>query len=146
MSTGFFRWFVLLAATTSLAQAQEAETGTGPVKTVAGMVEFVRQDGGFQTQLDGNTFDHVSGNRIAHFDETPGSRMIVESFDGNAQPSLTLYDFSRRPPSVVHIGRRMKLDGVFWQDDEVVLKSTQGWFRFERGTLTKLVSSKTIYH
>ena len=40
----------------------------------------------------------------------------------------------------------MKLDGVFWQGDEIVLKTAEGWFRLQRGTLTKLVSSKTIYH
>jgi hypothetical protein len=142
------RWGVmlLLAAATNLAHAQEAETATGPMKTVAGTLEFVRQDAGFGAQIDGATFDHLSGSRIVHFTESSGARMIVESFDGNAQPLLTLYDFRKRPPSVEHIGRRIKLDGVFWQGDEVVLRSTQGWFRFQRGTLTKLVSSKTTYH
>jgi hypothetical protein len=137
---------MLLAASATLAHAQEADTGAGPVRTVAGTVEFVRQDGGFVAQIDGVTFDHLNGNRLNHFSEGSGARMIVESFDGNAQPSLTLYDFRKRPPSVEHIARRMKLDGVFWQGDEVVLRSPQGWFRFQRGTLTRLVSSKTTYH
>jgi hypothetical protein len=67
--------------------------------------------------------------------------MIVEGNDG-----LVLYDFRRNPPAVERIGRRLKLDGVYWQRDEVVLRSTEGWYRFQRGTLTKLTSSKTIYH
>jgi hypothetical protein len=42
--------------------------------------------------------------------------------------------------------KRMKLTGVFWQGDEVVLKSADGWFRFQRGTLTRLTSSRVIYN
>lgn len=130
----------------SLAHAQEAETGLGPQKTHAGMLAFIPQNPGYSAQLDGKPFDQLVGTRIAHFDETSGARMIVESFDGKGAPLLALYDFRKQPPSVEKIGRRMKLDGVFWQGDEIVLKTTEGWFRLQRGTLTKLVSSKTIYH
>jgi len=35
---------------------------------------------------------------------------------------------------------------VFWQGDEVVMQGSQGWFRFQRGVLTKLQSSTTTYH
>jgi hypothetical protein len=148
MST--LRWLLFIAAlamtTSNPARAQEAETGLGPQKTSAGMLAFIPQNPGFSAQLDGKLFDQLDGTRIAHFDETSGARMIVESFDGKGPPLLALYDFRRQPPSVERIGRRMKLDGVFWQGDEVVLKTTAGWFRWQRGTLTKLVSSKTIYH
>ena len=100
----------------------------------------------YVAQVDGRVFDHLNANRLRHFDETSGAhgavaRMIVEGNDG-----LVLYDFRRNPPAVERIGRRLKLDGVYWQRDEVVLKSTEGWYRFQRGTLTKLTSSKTIYH
>jgi hypothetical protein len=125
--------------------AQDAQTEMGPITTKAGTVQFVQQGAGFDAQLDGATFDRLNAGRIAHFDETSGARMIVEAFD-NGAPELVLYDFRKRPPAVERIGRRMKLTGVFWQDGEVVLKSADGWFRFQRGTLTKLTSSKAIYH
>ncbi len=133
------------ALTVSHAFAQEADSSAGPVRTTAGSVTFVQQGNGIDAQLNGNTFDRITARRIAHFDEPSGARMIVEAFDEGA-PELLLYDFTKRPPAVERLGRRMKLTGVFWQRDEVVLKSAEGWYRFQRGTLTKLVSSKTIYH
>jgi hypothetical protein len=125
--------------------AQEADSSAGPIRTIGGSVLFVQQGNGFEAQIDGKPFDRFNAGRINHFDEPSGARMIVEAFDSGV-PELVLYDFSKRPPAVERIGRRMKLTGVFWQRDEVVLKSADGWFRFQRGTLTKLVSSKTIYH
>jgi hypothetical protein len=136
---------LLVFAVTPYAFAQEADSSLGPNQTIGGSVLFVQQGNGFEAQIEGKPFDRLNARRIAHFDEPSGSRMIVEAFDSGA-PDLVLYDFSKRPPAVERIGRRMKLTGVFWQRDEVVLKSADGWFRFQRGTLTKLVSSKTIYH
>ena len=137
---------VLLAfATVQNAFAQEADSSAGPIRTMGGSVSFVQQGNGFEAQIDGKPFDRFNARHIAHFDETSGARMIVEAFDSGT-PELFLYDFSKRPPTVERVGRRMKLTGVFWQRDEVVLKSADGWFKFQRGTLTKLVSSKTIYH
>ena len=137
---------VLLAFTiTPNAHAQEAESSAGPIRTTAGSVLFVHQGNGFEAQIDGQTFDRFNARRIAHFEEPSGARMLIEAFDGGA-PELLLYDFTKRPPAVERIERRMKLLGVYWQRDEVVLKTTDGWFRFQRGTLTKLVSTKTIYY
>jgi hypothetical protein len=56
-----------------------------------------------------------------------------------------LYDFRRRPPLVQRSNKRMTVKRVFWQDDEVVMQGSQGWFRFKGGVFTKLQSSKTIY-
>lgn len=125
--------------------AQDTDSSAGPIRTTAGSVTFVQQGNNIDAQLDGATFDRLNARRITHFVEPSGARMIVEAFD-NGAPELLLYDFTKRPPAVERIGRRMKLTGVFWQRDEVVLKSAEGWYRFQRGTLTKLVSSKTIYH
>ncbi|MGA7816258.1 hypothetical protein [Caballeronia sp.] len=135
----------LIAIYGASVSAQDAQTGMGPIATKAGGVQFVQQGAGFDAQLDGATFDRLNAGRIAHFDEMSGARMIVEAFD-SGPPELVLYDFRKRPPTVERIGRRMKLTGVFWQDGEVVLKSTDGWFRFQRGTLTRLTSSRVIYH
>jgi hypothetical protein len=125
--------------------AQDANSSAGPIRTTAGSVTFVQQGNSIDARLDGVTFDRLNARRIAHFVEPSGARMIVEAFDSGA-PELLLYDFTKRPTAVERIGRRMTLTGVFWQRDEVVLKSAEGWYRFQRGTLTKLTSSKTIYH
>jgi hypothetical protein len=125
--------------------AQDADAGAGPIRTTGGSVLFVQQGDSIEAQIDGTPFDRLIARRITHFEEPSGARMIVEAFDTGA-PTLILYDFSKRPPTVERLTKRMKLTGVFWQGDEVVLKSTDGWFRFKRGTLTKLTSSKMIYH
>ncbi len=138
-------WLAILAAGTGFAHAQNAETFEGPLKTIGGMVKFKQQNTTFEAQIDGQPFDRFNARRIAHFEEPSGARMLIEAFDGGA-PELLLYDFTKRPPAVERMERRMKLLGVYWQRDEVVLKTTDGWFRFQRGTLTKLMSTKTIYH
>jgi len=125
--------------------AQEADASAGPIRTTGGSVVFVQQGATFEAQIDGKPFDQLNARRIAHFDEPSGARMIVEAFD-TGLPELVLYDFTRRPPTVERMTKRMKLTGVFWQRDEVVLKSADGWYRFQRGTLTKLTSSKMTYH
>jgi len=132
-------------ATMPVVVAQEADGSVGPIRTTGGSVLFVQQGTTFEAQIDGKPFDHLNARRIAQFEEPSGARMIVEALDTGA-PELVLYDFRKRPPVVERITKRMKLTGVFWQGDEVVLKSADGWFRFQRGTLTKLTSSKMIYH
>jgi hypothetical protein len=125
--------------------AQEADSSAGPIRTTGGSVAFVQQGAIIEAQIDGKTFDKLNARRIVHFEEPSGARMIVEAFDTGA-PELVLYDFTKRPPAVERMTKRMKLTGVFWQRDEVVLRSADGWYRFQRGTLTKLTSSKTTYH
>jgi hypothetical protein len=125
--------------------AQEADASAGPIHTTGGSVVFVQRGATFEAQIDGKPFDQLNARRIAHFEEPSGARMIVEAFDTGA-PELVLYDFTKRPPRVERMTKRMKLTGVFWQGDEVVLKSAAGWYRFQRGTLTKLTSSKMTYH
>ena len=125
--------------------AEEADTNAGPIRTTGGSVVFVQQGAAFEAQIDGKPFDRLNGGRIAHFEEPSGARMIVEAFN-NGAPELVLYDFTKRPPTVERMSKRMKLTGVFWQRDEVVLKSADGWYRFRHGTLTKLTSSKMTYH
>lgn len=125
--------------------AQDAGTSAGPIRTTSGNVVFVQQGSTFEAQMDGKPFDRLNASRLAHFEEPSGARMIVEAFD-NGAPELVLYDFTKRPPTVERMTKRLRLTGVFWQRDEVVLKSTDGWYRFQRGTLTKLTSSKMTYH
>ncbi|SAL61887.1 hypothetical protein AWB66_03597 [Caballeronia telluris] len=138
---------VLFAAATLVASVAHAQSVTaGPVATVAGALQFVQEGSAYVAQIDGQPFDRVNNNRLRHFDDTSGAheavaRMLVEEGNG-----LVLYDFRRKPPAVERIGRRLRIESVYWQRDEAVLRTGEGWFRFQRGTLTKLTSSKTIYH
>jgi len=149
--TAFRHFFPLLVAgllaftVVPRAFAQEADASAGPIHTAGGSVIFVQQGTTFEAQIDGKPFDQLNAGRIAHFEEPSGARMIVEAFD-TGSPELVLYDFTKRPPTVERMAKRMKLTGVFWQRDEVVMKSADGWYRFQHGTLTKLTSSKMIYH
>lgn len=138
-------WFGLVAFVLSGASHAQS-SAAGPIATSGGALQFVANEGMQIAQIDGREFDRVKASRLRHFDDPSGpresvSRMIVETGD-----DLVLYDFRRNPPVVEKIGRRLKLVGVYWQPDEAVLKSTDGWFKFQRGKLTKLTSSKTIYH
>jgi hypothetical protein len=137
----------LLATAALFASVAHAQSGTtGPVATVGGSLQFVQEGSAYVAQIDGQPFDRVNGSRLRHFDDTSGpheavARMLVEEGNG-----LVLYDFRRKPPAVERIGRRLRIDSVYWQRDEAVLRTGEGWYRFQRGTLTKLTSSKTIYH
>jgi hypothetical protein len=111
----------------------------------AGSVEFVRQGAVFDVQLDGASVDRLNARRIAHFDEPSGARMVVEAFGAGA-PDGFVYDFRRRPPVVEKLERRMVVNGVYWQGDEIVVRASDGWYRYQRGALTRLSSSKTVFH
>src|ERR1700753_1245590 len=126
------RWLAALAfcvSCTGAALAQEGNTDSGPVSTVAGTLTFVREGATHIAQLDGHPFDRQDAARLTHFDDPSQKRVLVAASDG----ALTLYDFRSKPPAVEHIGRRMTLQGVFWQGDEVVLKGSDGWYRYEHG-------------
>lgn len=141
-------WVVVgawLGSVAASAFAQEARTGNGPIAVKAGSVEFVQQGAVFDVQLDGASVDRLSARRIAHFDEPSGGRMVVEAFEAGT-PEVFVYDFRRRPPVVEKLDRRMTLSGVFWQGDEIVMRTSDGWYRFQQGALTRLSSTKTVYH
>jgi hypothetical protein len=123
------------------AQAQAGSEAAEPIHTVSGVLTFVRDGNAQIAQLDGQPFDRLDAPRLTHFDDPSHTRVIVEG-----AASIALYDFRKKPPAVERIGRRLKLQSVYWQGDEVVLKTTDGWYRFQHGTLTALKSSKTIYH
>jgi len=142
------RWRFVLAAILAVLQgtAHAQSSDSGPIATAGGSLQFVREGAAYVAQIDERAFDRLNASRLQHFDDLSGpretvARMLVESNDG-----VVLYDFRRNPPALERIGRRLKLVGVYWQGDEVVLKSTEGWYKYQRGTLTKLKSSKTIYH
>ncbi|BAN22302.1 hypothetical protein [Caballeronia insecticola] len=132
----------ILFATLAHAQSDAA----GPIVTKAGTLNFLRDESGMAALIDTQVFDRFDAKRIAHFDDASGAngavaRMLVQSDTGPV-----LYDFRRNPPLVQRVGQRMTVKRVFWQGDEVVMQSNLGWFGFQRGKLTKLQSSTTIYH
>lgn len=135
-----------LAATFFVTCVHAQSNASGPFVTPSGTLQFVHVDRDFAGMLNNETFDRFSASTLTHFDD-----------DGNASGSVTrmlvqtdagpvLYDFRQRPPLAQRAGRRLTIKRVFWQGDEVVMQSSQGWFRFKRGELTKLQSSMTTYH
>ncbi|SAL18803.1 hypothetical protein AWB74_00606 [Caballeronia arvi] len=125
-------------------RAQSSEAG--PIATKAGTLHFLRDESGMAALIDTQVFDRFDAKRIAHFDETSATadtvtRMLVQSDTGPL-----LYDFRRNPPLVQRMGQRMTVKRVFWQGEEVVMQSNLGWYGYQRGKLTKLQSSTTIYH
>ncbi|MFB9125139.1 hypothetical protein E2553_01780 [Paraburkholderia dipogonis] len=141
------RLFLASLAAISFATSVHAQSNAaGPLATPSGALEFVRADREFVGMLDKEVFDRFGANALTHFDEVGNvsdtvTRTLVQT---NAGP--VLYDFRHRPPLVQRSGQRMTVKRVFWQGDEVVMQSSQGWFRFKGGVLTKLQSSTTTYH
>jgi len=125
-------------------QAQSSDAG--PLDTPTGQVQFVRDGQGFSALLANDVFDRFSAHALTHFDDMNSANGTVARVLVQTDSGPVLYDFRRRPPLVQRIGARMSVKRVFWQGDEVVMQGSQGWFRFQRGVLTKLQSSKTIYH
>ena len=133
------------AATCFATYAQAQSNATGPLVTPSGELQFARADHDFVGMLDKEVFDRFDANTLTHFDDIASAndtvtRMLVQTDSGPV-----LYDFRRRPPLVQRSNKRMTVKRVFWQDDEVVMQGSQGWFRCKGGVFTKLQSSKTIY-
>jgi hypothetical protein len=135
-----------LAATSFVTCVHAQSNASGPLVTPAGKLQFVRVGRDFEGMLDKEIFDRFSASTLTHFDDVGNTddsvtRMLVQTDSG-----LVLYDFRHHPPLVQRSGKRMTVKRVFWQGDEVVMQSSQGWFRFKGGVLTKLQSSTTTYH
>jgi hypothetical protein len=140
------RLFLAAIAATSFATCVHAQSNaSGPLATPSGKLQFERVDRDFVGMLDKEIFDRFGASTLTHFDDVDTNdtvtRMLVQTDSGPV-----LYDFHHHPPLVQRSDKRMTVKRVFWQDDEVVMQSSQGWFRFKRGVLTKLQSSTTTYH
>ncbi|MFM0340400.1 hypothetical protein [Paraburkholderia fungorum] len=141
------RLFLAALAATSFATCVHAQSNaSGPFVTPSGELQFVRVDRDFAGMLDKEVFDRFSANTLTHFDDVGNANGTVTRSLVQTDSGPVLYDFRRRPPLVQRSDKRMTVKRVFWQDDEVVMQSSQGWFRFKRGVLTKLQSSTTTYH
>ncbi|CAB3766977.1 hypothetical protein [Paraburkholderia humisilvae] len=135
-----------LAATCFVTCVRAQSNASGPFVTPSGELLFARVDGDFVGMLDKQIFDRFGANTLTHFDDVGNAnhtitRMLVQSDSGPV-----LYDFRQHPPLVQRLSKGMTVKRVFWQDDEVVMQGSQGWFRFKSGMLTKLQSSTTTYH
>jgi hypothetical protein len=141
------RLLVAALAATCFATCVHAQSNApGPLATPSGELQFARVDHDFVGTLDQQTFDRFNANALAHFDETDNAGGTITRSLVQTDSGPVLYDFRRRPPLVQRSNKRMTVRRVFWQDDEVVMQSAQGWFRFKDGAFTKLQSSKTTYH
>ena len=135
-----------LATASFVLSAHAQSNASSSIITPSGTLQFVRDDHDFVAMLDKDIFDRFDAATLAHFDETDPQngtvmRMLVQTAYGPV-----LYDFRRHPPLVQRSNMRMTVKRVYWQPDEVVMQSPEGWFRFRNGTLTKLQSSTTTYH
>lgn len=135
-----------LAATLFVTCVHAQSNASGPLVTPSGNLQFVRVDRDFVGMLDKEIFDRFDATTLAHFDDVGSANDTVTRTLVQTDSGPVLYDFRHRPPLVQRTGKRMTVKRVFWQGDEVVMQSSQGWFRFERGVLTKLQSSTTTYH
>ena len=141
------RLFLAALAATSFVTCVHAQSNApGPLVTPSGKLQFVRVDRDFVGMLDKETFDRFSASTLTHFDDAGNANSSVTRMLVQTDSGPVLYDFRHHPPLVQRSGKRMTVKRVFWQGDEVVMQSSQGWFRFKGGVLTKLQSSKTTYH
>ncbi len=135
-----------LAAASLVTCAHAQSSASDSLATATGTLQFVRDDRDYVALLDKEIFDRFGAKTLEHFDEMGHgggtiTRMLVQTAYGPV-----LYDFRSRPPLVKRANVRMTVKRVYWQPDEVVMQSSEGWFRFRNGTLTKLQSSTTTYH
>jgi hypothetical protein len=135
----FFLAALACARLSTGAQAQSNDAG--PIATPSGTLLFVRDDRDFVATLNNRIFDRFDANTVVHFDDAGAARTLVQTESGPV-----LYDFRRNPPLVQRTGKRMVVRRVFWQGEDVVMQGSQGWYRFQRGALTRLQSSTTTYH
>ncbi|MFM0207243.1 hypothetical protein PQQ96_07520 [Paraburkholderia sediminicola] len=141
------RLFIAVLAATSFATCVHAQSNaSGPLVTPSGTLQFVRVDRDFVGMLDNENFDRFGANTLTHFDDVGSANDTVMRTLVQTDSGPVLYDFRHRPPLVQRSGVRMTVKRVFWQGDEVVMQSSQGWFRFKGGVLTKLQSVTTTYH
>ncbi|MGF6875228.1 hypothetical protein [Paraburkholderia sp. MM5477-R1] len=135
-----------LAATSFVTCVHAQSNASGPLVTPSGNLQFVRVDGDFVGMLDKEIFHRFSASMLTHFDDVGNANDSVTRTLVQTDSGPVLYDFRHHPPLVQRSGKRMTVKRVFWQGDEVVMQSSQGWFQFKRGVLTKLQSSTTTYH
>ena len=126
--------------------AYAQSTAMGPLATPSGTLQFTRAERDFVGTLNNEVLDRFAANTLKHFDDTGSSGETVARTVVQTDSGPVLYDFRSHPPLVLRAGTRMSVERVFWQGDEVVMQGSQGWFRFKGGALTKLQSSKSIYH
>jgi hypothetical protein len=141
------RLFVAALAAACFVTCVHAQSNaSGPLATPSGKLQFVRGDRSFAGMLDKEVFDRFGANTLTHFDNVDNANHTVTRTLVQTDTGPVLYDFRHHPPLVQRSGKRMTVNRVFWQGDEVVMQSSQGWFRLESGVLTRLQSSKTTYH
>jgi hypothetical protein len=140
------RLLVALATFSLMLGAHAQSNSTEPLVTPAGTLQFVRNGHEFQAMLDQQTLDRFDASTLTHFDDIDSHHDSVNRVLVQTDSGPVLYDLQRRPPLVQRANRRMTIKRVFWQDDEVVMQGSQGWFRFKHGEFSALQSSKSIYH
>jgi hypothetical protein len=138
--------FAMVASLALSAQVHAQSSEPGPIDTPAGALQFVRDDRDFVATLDRGIFDRFDAKTLQHFDEPAGANGKLTRTLVQTEAGPLVYDLRRSPPLVQRTGKRMTVQRVFWQGDEVVMHGSLGWYRFKGGVLTRLQSSTSVYH
>lgn len=120
------------------------------IQTTAGVVSISKvgkahADGvTFNVTFEGAHFDQLYGSRYGYFTDgdtahKPAGRIIIEDFVGgfSEPPSVSMYDFRKRPPVVFSIRNALDLDEVRWTDDNVFLSAAGKWYTFAHDRLSR---------
>ncbi|MFM0497832.1 hypothetical protein [Paraburkholderia caledonica] len=140
--------FLSLCCAGSYAQTDGGDRDS--IQTVAGTlsivkVEHVKTDGvTFTASLNGAQFDQLYGSHYTYYTDSigadkPATRVVVEDFIGGFSdtPSVSLYDFRKRPPVALPISNKLDVDDVRWSDSAVLLSANGTWYSFSGKKLAR---------
>ncbi|WP_321952661.1 hypothetical protein [Paraburkholderia bannensis] len=132
--------------------ASHAQTSGGDhdsIQTVAGelaisKVARVQADGvTYNATLNGARFDQLYGSHYTWYSDAadshaPASRIVIEDFSGGFSdaPSVSLYDFRKKPPVVQAVSDKLDVDDVRWTDSAVLINANDKWYAFSRNKLS----------
>jgi hypothetical protein len=99
----------------------------------------------FSATLNGSPFDQLHGLRFIYYTDSPAegkpaSRVVIEDFIGDFSdaPSVTLYDFRKKPATALPISDRLDVDDLRWTSNSVELSANGQWFAFSGHKLIRI--------
>ncbi|WP_392396306.1 hypothetical protein [Paraburkholderia caledonica] len=146
------RWIgVVFALCSANAWAQFDGGNINDILTVSGPLQIVKlarpaPDGAnFRATLNGSPFDQLYGLRFIYYADSPAegkpaSRVVIEDFINGFSdaPSVTLYDFQKKPATLLPISDRLDVDDVRWANNSVELRANGQWFAFSGHKLIRI--------
>jgi hypothetical protein len=141
---------LILSVCCMSAYAQTSGGDHDSIQTVAGTLEInkvarAQADGvTFNASLNGAHFDQLYGSHYTYYidsDETdkPANRVVVEDFSGGFSdpPSVSLYDFRKKPAVALPISDKLDVDDVSWSNNAVLISADGKWYSFSNNKLSR---------